>query len=405
MKKSMILLFLIVGNACLLSVTHSKERKPWTVLIYVAESGSNSASVLYNLKKMTKTGSNNLVNVIVYMTLQEHKNGDTETKKIYVEKNNLRQIGPVLNRDSGDIASFAESLEWATLDYPSEHLAVIMVGRGVGIINKDPFPSRGLCYDVASENYLTDSDCNAALSWIYSYVRKERKIDILACEASFLSSVEMAHAFAPFVNYFIAPEGKVGEKGFAYDAIIMALTKKLLTPFECAQAITSSYSSAHGDNAGYALSLVDLHHFTEIIDNINVVAQVLDSHCNGKYKEETKEMIKKSVNKNACPSFNGGMYVDVCQFYRNLLKNIKDLKLSPVIAEQFEGVLQEGIALFADVVKEQITHRKYKTLGGLSIYFARRSIHPSYFGSYWIDNHPQWLYFLESFLRPSYSAM
>lgn len=398
MKKYSLSLLIIVYFASLVSVINGQIIKPWTLLVYVAESGDDSRLVLENLKKMIKIGSNDQVNMVVYITFQE-SSGENKTKKLYVEKNNLRQIGPMLDRDSGDVSTFAEALQWATLDYPSEHLAVVVVGRGVGIVSKETFASKALCYDFKSENYLTDSDCYAALSWIYSYVRKEQKIDIIACESSFLGSLEMAHVFAPFADYFIAPEGKIGTKGFAYDDIMVSLIKKKLTPLELAQVIISSYGDEHGNNVGYALSLIDLRIIPLLIDNVNIVAQVLDSHCNSKYKDQMKEMIKKSAGKSVCPSFNSGIYIDLCQFYRNLLKNIADLKLSPVIASQFEDVLKDGIELFAQTVKEQIAHRKYKKLGGLSVYFARKSVHPSYFGSHWIANNPQWLYFLESFLK------
>ena len=53
----------------------------------------------------------------------------------------------------------------------------------------------------------------------------------------------------------------------------------------------------------------------------------------------------------------------------------------------------DGINLFSKVIKANITSKNYRQAGGLSIYFARHSIDPSYYGLYWTEQSPNWLNF------------
>jgi hypothetical protein len=111
-----------------------------------------------------------------------------------------------------------------------------------------------------------------------------------------------------------------------------------------------------------------------------------------------RNTIKKCINTNNCPSFEEGMYIDVCQFYKNLLKNINGLKLSKSVVNQFKQLLNSGIKLFSNIIKANVTSSDLSKAGGLSIYFSRHSLDPSYYGLYWTQYNPNWLEFLEAFL-------
>jgi hypothetical protein len=50
------------------------------------------------------------------------------------------------------------------------------------------------------------------------------------------------------------------------------------------------------------------------------------------------------------------------------------------------------------VIKANVMSSNYSQAGGLSIYFSRYYIDPSYYGLYWTQNNPNWLSFLEAFI-------
>ena len=145
------------------------------------------------------------------------------------------------------------------------------------------------------------------------------------------------------------------------------------------------------------MSATDLNIINFLINNKNAVVQVLTTQFKGKNRLSVKKVEKKCINPLYCPSFDDGIYVDICQFYKNLLKNISSLKLPKIIAAQFQQILNNGIKLFATVIKANVTSSNYKLAGVLSIYCPRYTIDPSYYGLYWTEQNSNWLTFLEAF--------
>lgn len=390
--------FFFVYQLLFLFSLQALEQKPWTILVYMSAAHDFHSSALTDLKEIVKVGSGQDVNVLVYLTIQE-KGYQKQTKKLFAEKGKLHQVGPVINRDSGDVAAFAEALQWAVLDYPSDHIAVILSGYSSGALNRKMPLLRGLCHDVESGNFLTDQDFFNALSWVCKAVRNGKKIDIMAGNASFLGSVEMAYTFSPFVDYFVSSEGEMVGQGLQYADILSALNKEALDPLSLAKLMVYTYGKECSNRYEYTLSAIDLIDMDLLVDNINAIAHVLLSHLKGKNNIYVKAAIKKSINKNLCTAFDDGVYIDLLQMYKNLLKNISALKLSKAVGPQFKETLLSGIALLSESVKIQAYGKDYKDLGGLSIYFSRHSIDPSYYGLHWTHNNPQWLNLLEGFLE------
>jgi len=379
-------------------IAHAATQKPWTFLVYLAAANDLNPFAGLDLQEMMQAGSNANVNIIVYLTLQEDGQPKV-TKKLYVEKGSLTQIGGTMVRDSGDVATLKEALEWACVDYPSDHIAVVLWDHGSGPLNRHAVaPAKGVCYDFDTGHYLTDRDCLQAFSWAQEQLREGKKFDIIAFDACLLASLEMAYALAPCADYMVASEETIPGDGYQYAYVLNQFATKNFDALSFAQLIVSAYKREYAGTPDYTLSAVDLNALNLLVDNCNSVAQVLTSQLSGKNKALVKTTIKKCINKNLCLSFDQGIYIDLCQFYKNLLKNISSLKLSQSVAKQFKPVLTNGIKLFSSIVKANVTSNNYKQAGGLSIYFSRYSLDPSYYGLYWTEKNPNWLNFLEAYL-------
>jgi len=161
--------------------------------------------------------------------------------------------------------------------------------------------------------------------------------------------------------------------------------------------MVSAYNQEYFGTTDYTLSATDLNACKLLVDNCNAVAQILTSQLKGKNSIAVKSTLKKCISSSNCPTFDQSIYIDMCQFYRNLLKNIDGLKLSKSIVVQFQQLLNNGIKMFATVIKANVTSKNYKQAGGLSIYFPRYNIDPSYYGLYWTEKNPNWLNFLEAY--------
>ena len=375
------------------------QNKPWTFLVYMAAANDLNSCALLDLQEMMQAGSNSNVNIIVYLTLQEDGQSK-ETKKLYVEKGFLTQIGPTMVRDSGDVATLMEALQWAYSDYPSDNIAVVLWDHGPGPSDKFRYRRsfKGVCYDFDTGNYLTDRDCLQAFSWGCDILRGGKKYDIIACDACLLASVEMAYTFSSCADYFVAPEGVIPGDSYRYAHILNQCGMQLYDSFSFAKCMVGTSNDEYYGMSDYTLSVMDLNALQPLIDNVNAVAQVLSSHLKGKNYTVVKTAIKKAVNINNCPSFDNGIYIDMLQFYKNLLKHSAALQLSKTIAQQFQQVLVSGIAILSTLIKANVTSASFKNAGGLSIYFSRYSIDPSYYGLYWTEKNPNWLNFLEAFL-------
>ena len=255
---------------------------------------------------------------------------------------------------------------------------------------------KGVCYDFDTGHYLTDRDCLQAFSWACDNFRAGKKFDIVAFDACLLASLEMAYTLSSCADYLVASEETIPGDGYQYAYILNQFTTKTFDPLSFAQLMVSTYKQEYAGTTNYTLSATDLNALYPLVDNCNAVAQILISQLAGKNRAAVRSTIKKCITQ--CTSFDQGIYIDLCQFYRNLLKNISGLKLPISVINQFKLMLNNGIKLFSTIIKANVMSTNYKQVGGLSIYFSRYSIDPSYYGLYWTKQNPNWLNFLEAFL-------
>lgn len=372
-------------------------QKPWTFLVYLAAANDLNPFASLDLQEMMKVGSNDTINVIVYLTL--HEDGKPKvTKKLYINNGSMTQIGDDMVRDSGDVATLEEALQWACTDYPSDHIAVVLWDHGSGPLNRSKFLSKGVCYDYDTGHYLTDRDCLQAFSWARDTLRGGKKFDIIGFDACLLASLELAYTLSSCADYMVASEETIPGDGYQYAYLLSPFVTQNLDSLSFARQMINAYKQEYAGTMDYTLSATDLNAVKSLVDNCNAVAQVLTTQLKGKNKLTVKSTIKKCISTYNCPSFDQGIYIDLCQFYKNLLKNISGLKLSSTIAMQFKQVLNNGIKLFSTVIKANVMSTNYYQAGGLSIYFSRYVIDPSYYGLYWTQNNPKWLSFLEAYL-------
>lgn len=399
MKKGLWKELFFVSSSFFVFMADASSLKPWTFLVYMAAANDLNATALLDLQQMIQAGSNENVNVIVYLTLHEDDQSKV-TKKLYIEQGTVTQIGPSMVRDSGDMSALEEALLWACIDYPSEHIAVVLWSHGSGPLNRSRLgtQSKGVCYDFDTEHYLTDRDCLQSFSWACDYLRGGKKFDIIAFDASFLASLEIAYTLSSCADYLVASEDTILDDGYKYAYILEQFATESFDPFSFVKLIVDVYNPEYVGTSRYTLSAIDLNVLSPLVDNCNAVAQILASQLTGEHKLLVKAIIKKCINSNFCLAFDKGVYIDLCCFYKNLLKNSDGLKLSKSITNQFKQLLNDGITLFTAIIKANVMSSHYAGAGGLSIYFSRYSLDPSYYGLYWTKQNPNWLNFLESYV-------
>lgn len=403
MKKIFLRSLLLISSFFCVYVADAAEKKPWTFLVYLAAANDLNPFASLDLQEMMKVGSNANVNIVVYLTIQEDGKPKV-TKKLYINKNSMTQIGSDMIRDSGSVYTLEEALEWACVDYPSDHIAVVLWDHGAGPLNRAKMRAerlaapKGVCYDYDTNNYLTDRDCLQAFSWARNALRSGKKFDIIAFDACLMASLEMAYTLASCADYMVASEETIPGNGYQYAYLLSQFMSRNLDPLSFAKLMVSSYNQEYAGTLDYTLSAIDLNVVQSLINNVNAVAQFLTMQLNGLTSLAARATIKKSASTYNCLSFDQGTYIDLGQFYKNLLKNISGFKLSTTNAEQFKKMLNYGITLLPVVVKANTMSSNYYQATGLTMYFSRYVVEPSYYDLYWSEDNPQWLNFLEAYL-------
>lgn len=399
MKKIFLKSLLCVSAFFFVCVAEAMAQKPWTFLVYMAAANDLNPYAPLDLQEMMKVGSNDNINVIVYLTL--HEDGQPKvTQKLYIDQGFATQIGDDMVRDSGDVATLEEALEWACTDYPADHMAVVMWNHGSGPLNRSKMMMmpKGVCYDYDTNNYLTDRDCLQAFSWARDALRDGNKFDIIAFDACLLASLEMAYTLSSCADYLVASEETIPGDGYQYAYLLTPFVTGILDPLSFAQQMVSSYKQEYAGTLDFTLSATDLNAVQSLVNNCNAIAQFLTMQLKGKNKLAVKSTIKKCVSPSSCLAFDEGTYIDLCQFYKNLLKNISGLKLSSAMSMQFKQMLNNGINLFSSIIKANVKSTNYGQASGLSMYFARYAVDASYYNLYWTQQNPQWMNFLKAYL-------
>lgn len=398
-EKAIITIF--ISNNCFFCITdiYAAVRKPWTVLMYIAAANDLNPFALYDLDEMMRIGSNENLNVIVYLTLQQDGKPKT-TRKLYITAGQLNQIGDTIVRDSGDVNTLKEALHWACVDYPSDRMAVVLWDHGSGPLNRDGshILPRGVCYDYDTGNYLTDRDCLDAFAWAKNNFRGGKKFDIIAFDACLMATLEMAYTLASCADYMVASEETIPGDGFQYAYMLSPLRTLAMSGLDFARHMVAAYKQEYTGTPDFTLSATDLNAIQALIKNTNAIAQTLTTQLKGIYKTTVKSTLRRCISSYNCVAFDNGTYIDLLNFYKNLLVNISGLRLSSTGTVQFKQLLNESIALLGSVIKANVTSANYTRAGGLAMYMARYTIDASYHRLYWTQYYPQWLNFLQAFL-------
>lgn len=399
MKRSVYFQTILILFSCIqFSTVRALEKKPWTFLVYLAAANNLNEFVGRDLAEMMKVGSNKNINILVYLTIQ--KEGEEKvTRRLIIHEGSLEQTGPDMQMDSGDTKTLMDALNWAITDYPSDHIAVVLWDHGTGPLNRSRKPSflRGICYDDDTNNYLTDRDCLAAFSWAKDELRGGKKFDIIACDACFMAGIEVAYAFSPCADYFVASQETIPGDGYEYARVLKKFKKRSMKPKKFARRMVEAYGDEYTYYDEFTLSALNLHKLNRLVENINDVSRLLLKALQDSNRNRVLGIIYKCASERKCPTFYNGIYIDLYRFYRNLRKKVKRMRLPKSDVKQLKKMLKRGKRHIKKCVIANERSKAYKKARGLSIYFPRSlyGIDPSYHALYWTEQ-TEWFPFINS---------
>jgi Clostripain family len=375
----------------------SPLKKPWTFIVYMAAANSLNSFAHLDIGEMAKVGSNEYVNVLVYLTLQIDGQAKT-TQRYYIEKGKAVEIQHDVPMDSGSPDTLFQALTWAVNDYPSEHLAVVLWDHGSGPLNRCPSWMRGICYDDDTGNFLTDLNYKSVFEEINKIYRGGKKIDLVACDACLMADVEVAFALQDCADFFVASQETIPGDGYDYSRVLSKFKTGTLEPEVFARAMIEAYNLTYEGQKDYTLSLIDLKEISHLTEDMANVSTLLTSYLKKDKSGKMKRIIEKCTSKRYCLHFTEKTYIDLYGFYRALLRHLGSMTINHDEQIELGRALVKVQRTCNNCILDNVHSEDLKSAHGLSIYFPsmHEGIQASYPATHWALN-TNWLNFLEAY--------
>lgn len=428
-------------NNNILTKIHKKKNETTTVGIYIAADNDLFPFAGRNIKQMQNIGSNDKLNLVVHFNM--HKTGGKKiSKRFLVKKNKLMQVGPDFSADSGNIKTLLDFCKWQIENFPADNQVLILWNHGTGIIEPNlrkainpsqlfnynhhnklielnrnigfidyinsqlqtKTPTRGICFDDTTRNYLTIRNLKDGLETISKDYLKGKKLALLACDACLMSMIEVISPIKEYADYFVSSQEVVLGTGYDYTKTLEPFINTHITKEQFVQHIVQTYKETYGKITNdYTQSAINLSKIHLLEDNITQVSQILIKALDKQNGNSLKEVIKLSKHKNFCTHFDEPTYIDLGHFYQNLLNNLSkcNLKNSQETNDfklNLKKLLIEGITIINNAVIANAVGKNLKNATGISIYFPENRIHNSYNQSEFA-NKTKWGQFLKKYVN------
>lgn len=444
---------IIIPEALTRERAFTQPKKKWTFFVYIAADNDLYPFAYRNIAQMKQVGSNENVNILVHLDIR-HSGQPKVTKRIYIEKDKIWQIGPDYVLDSGSDVTLFDSVHWALNDFPADHFALVLWNHGSGDLNpilKKTINSsqlfnynantglieldrsigfidfvdqltreeeekaaeshlgactRGICFDETNGTYLDDTKLMRAFTKIIKE-RNNKKIDIILFDACLMAGTGTAHIMSQFADFMVASEEVVPGSGYNYQLLLQELTSGTITAEDFAKHAVASFYATYGKQTNdYTESAFKLSNFPALSSNINTLAILLIDAIHNQKRNSVKQIIKKSRSRQTCTYFDEPSYIDLWNFYDNLLKQVDQITLTSKqetteMIQALKHVLQEGLTLINNLVIANVAGKNLAGAHGISIFFPEYNMPSPSYQSYNITEFAKnnsWPQFLQVYL-------
>jgi hypothetical protein len=397
----------------------SKKQKDWTIIFYMAADNDLQKYAIRNIRQMSTIGSTEQVNIIAHLDI---KSGNKKIcSRFYVDKNKILEFNPGAEKmDSGDAQTLISAVTWGIQRFPASNYMLIFWDHGTGIVDPtgnriaratdlfsfnpvthkfeldrsvdflelvnamNPSDSRGVCWDDSTGHYLTNQKIVYALQTLKDGVMEGKKFNIIGFDTCLMSMVEIADMMKDYADFMVSSQEVELGTGWNYQSVFFPFVRGSMQPRELARHIVNVYESTYGLHTNdYTLSAVDLTYVNDLVVNLNTVTELLMACLQLQQATSVKTAITLSRSRRLCTHFDTPQYIDLHHFYRNLMVNIKDFKMTNEqegtrLKKALQAKLTEGKNLIERMVFANVTGKNLSQAKGLSVYFPEQRIHPSY---------------------------
>lgn len=411
------------------------DKRPWTILIYMAADNDLFPFAIRNLEQMKQVGSNENVHIVVHFDF--HQRGqEKKTKRLYIEHNKAVQVGPELCMDSGDPDTLIDATCWAIDHFPSDHLCTILWNHGSGALNpfvrksinpshlffyntetqkieldrSIPFsdfvyastgeaPRRGVCFDETTGNYLNDQKLKHAFETIHEHLGKP--IDLVLFDACLMACTETAWLVHEHADYMGASQEVVLGPGYNYFLTLQQPQKQYMRPDELLHHVIQKYKQTYSKITNdYTHSGFILSNFRELHESLHDLAQHLQYGLQIERYKSIRRALRNSSAPKQCTHFDEPTYIDLDHFLANIQEQCEQISVSQNEAsykKQLRTLLQRCRNAISQVISEHVSGPHFRHAHGVSIYYPQTIIHASYSNTEFAQ-HNAWSQLLRTYL-------
>ena len=399
-------------------------KKRYTLINYMAADNDLHPFAWRNLKHLELIGSTEHINVIVQLNIPG-KHNPTRRYIIKQGKRLLIDADTSLNNiklNSGNPHTLIDCVAWAHEHYPADEVILVLWNHGTGsvgvgtsrsvsateLFSLNPISNmldldrsvgyldyvnkralqieslqKDICFDDTFRSYLTNQDLDFALHEICTKILG-KKIGILGFDACLMSAVEIANIGKKYAQYMVSSEEVELAYGWPYDAILRPYVSCALPLKDLASHIVKSFDSFYTTvTPDYTLSAIDLSQVTTLETNIHNIASALIDALQTQKNDSVRKAIRFSKSRKYCTCFEEPSYIDLGDFYKNLIKFIDFIELAnkqneAYLKHRIKFFATEGISLLEKCVVENRTGKNLRNAKGLSIYFPEGQFAHSY---------------------------
>lgn len=409
-------------------------------MVYMAANNDLNIFAIQNIKQMMHVGSNEKLNLIIFLAEENPATGKNYAKIIKIEKDRQFTIKTINNTqlaDSGDPKTLVQFCNNTIAQFPADHYALIFWNHGTGpldpssgrtlsvseifefdygllknpsylpvlsnfqALDKKPI-QKGVCFDEVTGNFLKEKDLDFALKMICKEGLSNNKFDIIGFDTCLMAMVEVMYIVKNYAHFMVASQEVERGTGWNYKKALSLFETTGPAPLELGKYIVNAYAKTYHFTNDYTLSCIDLSVAQKLETNLTKLASLLAKGFSSN-PQVVAQLLRTSRYKHYCIHFDEPDYIDLDSFLRNLLRNVAHVAFSSSLEssefkKSLSEIVTEGLELIKTIVVANKVGKLFDKAKGISIYFPEHVLHKSYKKSQF-STHTGWLSIIQQFLN------
>ena len=352
-KILILLLFLIPLLSCKTGEPETQKlfihgKTEWTYAMYMAADNNLERFALKNIKEIKENLDSQEINFVV---LLDRANGYDKTEGNWTDTKILElNSGTEINddiilelgeKDTTDISTLNEFLEFVTKYYPSEKFALNIWSHGFGV-----YPDCKIFYESRSliQDYTTrySNECAFSIIEFADCLRnfcniQNKKIDILQFDCCLMQMVEILWQLKDCADFIIGSQAELPGSGSNYTTLCKNLTSNFTTK-ECAANIVDDFKEKYKNTlVSCSYSAVDMNNFQKFANSFNSFFNNISENTNINFS-----LLKNNIEKSYKYDSNFIEYIDLINFLsifkEQLTNNPKEEEVFFQLTESFNEI-------------------------------------------------------------------